>query len=115
MRAARDSGLGAGVRDEHCHIIWGVDDGAESQDMSWLMLDQAIAAGIDHIVCTPHMRWDDFDKAKVEQRFAAFAERAADAFVPQKRVGINVDFPPDAAGMPASVSLFSRVDFPALV
>lgn len=56
--------------DEHCHIIWGVDDGPGSRETSMLMLDAAHDAGITRMVCTPHMRWDDFDQATATERFA---------------------------------------------
>jgi protein-tyrosine phosphatase len=58
------------MRDEHCHIIWGVDDGSDSFDMTREMVKAAMSAGIDEIVCTPHMRWSDFDKRVVQERFA---------------------------------------------
>lgn len=64
--------------DEHCHIIWGVDDGSESREMSLAMLDAAREVGVDRMVCTPHMRWDDFDQAAVEERFADLAAEAAE-------------------------------------
>lgn len=55
--------------DEHCHIVFGVDDGARTADESSAMLQSAKDSGIDRIICTPHMRWSDFDKNKVEQHF----------------------------------------------
>lgn len=65
------------MRDEHCHIIWDVDDGSVDESMTEQMLLAAKNAGITHIVCTPHMRWNDFSQEKVEERFAIFADRAA--------------------------------------
>lgn len=55
--------------DEHCHVIPAVDDGSTSMRQSIRMLEAAKNAGIDRIICTPHMRWDDFDQAKVERNF----------------------------------------------
>lgn len=51
------------MRDMHCHILPGVDDGARDLDESLAMLAAARAAGIDEIVCTPHCRspWFDYD------------------------------------------------------
>ena len=66
------------MRDEHCHIIWDVDDGASLKRQSIKMLRAAADAGIDEMVCTPHMRWDDFDKAKVEDHFAQLKELGRD-------------------------------------
>ena len=66
------------MRDEHCHIIWGVDDGSDSWETTCAMVDEARASGIDSIICTPHMRWSDFDKAAVEERFGRLAGYAPD-------------------------------------
>lgn len=40
--------------DLHCHILPGVDDGAESIEASIAMAKQAVSQGISHILCTPH-------------------------------------------------------------
>jgi protein-tyrosine phosphatase len=40
--------------DIHCHILSGLDDGAESLDMSLAMAEMAVADGITHVVATPH-------------------------------------------------------------
>ena len=53
------------MRDEHCHILWDVDDGSQSLEMTRSMLDGVRACGFTEVVCTPHMRWKDFDAAKV--------------------------------------------------
>ncbi len=49
------------MRDIHCHILPGVDDGASSIRKSLQMLEAAQAAGITSIVCTPHVRKPYFD------------------------------------------------------
>ena len=66
------------MRDEHCHIIWGVDDGSPDWDTTCAMVDEARACGFTEIVCTPHMRWSDFDRAKIEGHFAQLSEYASD-------------------------------------
>ena len=66
------------MRDDHCHIIWGVDDGSPDWDTTRAMVDGARACGFTEIICTPHMRWSDFDRAKVERHFAQLAEYASD-------------------------------------
>lgn len=63
--------------DIHCHILNGVDDGSRSLAESHEMLLAAKSAGIDHIVCTPHCKHSDFDRALIEQRFAVLREHAA--------------------------------------
>lgn len=66
------------MRDEHCHILWGVDDGSKSWEQTVAMLDAAVKAGVTSMVCTPHMRWSDFDQKLVEGRFAQFKDVAAE-------------------------------------
>lgn len=61
------------MRDMHCHILPGVDDGARDLDESLRMLAAAREAGVTSIVCTPHCRdpyfdydamWDAFELLK---------------------------------------------------
>lgn len=61
------------MRDMHCHILPGVDDGARDLNESLRMLEAARAAGVTSIVCTPHCRdpyfdynamWDAFELLK---------------------------------------------------
>ncbi len=40
--------------DIHCHLLPGLDDGAESIAMSLKMAEMAIADGITHVIATPH-------------------------------------------------------------
>jgi protein-tyrosine phosphatase len=40
--------------DIHCHILPGLDDGAETMEMARAMAEMAIADGVTHIVGTPH-------------------------------------------------------------
>lgn len=49
------------MRDIHCHILPGVDDGAADLQESLRMLEAAKAAGVTSIVCTPHCRDPYFD------------------------------------------------------
>jgi len=41
--------------DIHCHILPGLDDGADSLEVSIEMAGMAVADGVTHIVCTPHI------------------------------------------------------------
>jgi len=41
--------------DIHSHVIWGVDDGAETPEETFRMLKEAVKDGIDRIICTPHI------------------------------------------------------------
>ena len=49
------------MRDIHCHILPGVDDGAADLTESLAMLEAAKRAGVTSIVCTPHCRDPYFD------------------------------------------------------
>lgn len=49
------------MRDMHCHILPGVDDGAVDLEESLAMVEAARRAGISEIVCTPHCRDPYFD------------------------------------------------------
>jgi protein-tyrosine phosphatase len=40
--------------DIHSHILWGMDDGSRSLEMSVAMLEMAVAGGTTDIVATPH-------------------------------------------------------------
>lgn len=40
--------------DLHCHILPGVDDGAQTLEDSLDMVRKAISQGITHLMCTPH-------------------------------------------------------------
>lgn len=40
--------------DLHCHILPGVDDGAQTMEDSIKMAKKAVSQGITHLMCTPH-------------------------------------------------------------
>ena len=65
--------------DIHSHILYGVDDGSESREMSLEMLRMSEASGVTDIFATPHVNrkglvpdWTDL------QAKAADLQRAAD-------------------------------------
>jgi protein-tyrosine phosphatase len=52
--------------DLHCHILPGLDDGADSMETALAMAESAIADGITHVVATPHANSEyRFDFARV--------------------------------------------------
>lgn len=73
------------MRDMHCHILPGVDDGSPDLEHSLAMLDAARAAGVTSMVCTPHVRdpYFDYDAmvAAYREFSAAAAERAPEVHV----------------------------------
>ena len=64
------------MRDIHCHILPGVDDGARDLEESLDMLRAAQAAGITSIVCTPHVRKPFFDYRGMRRAFQILCEHA---------------------------------------
>lgn len=60
------------MRDLHCHILPGVDDGSKSMEESLAMWEAARAAGITSITCTPHCRQPYFDYKAMWRAFYAF-------------------------------------------
>lgn len=47
--------------DLHCHALFRVDDGAESEEMMKNMLDIAYSSGTRHLCFTPHFKIYEFD------------------------------------------------------
>ncbi|GCF93292.1 tyrosine protein phosphatase [Enterococcus florum] len=47
--------------DLHCHILPGVDDGAQTMEDSLAMAEKAVSQGITHILCTPHHNNGKYD------------------------------------------------------
>lgn len=41
--------------DLHCHLLWGIDDGAQSVEDTLALCKTAVQNGIHTAVCTPHM------------------------------------------------------------
>ena len=80
------------MRDEHCHILWGVDDGSSSVEETTEMLHAACNVGIDYIVCTPHVRWSDFDAKKVLCHYEQFKKLANDTGI-KTELGFELYFP----------------------
>lgn len=76
------------MRDMHCHILPGVDDGARDLEESLQMLEAAKAAGITSITCTPHCRDPYFDYEAMWQAFYEL-EDAANGFPLQMGFEVN--------------------------
>lgn len=69
-----------GLVDIHCHVLPGVDDGADSDETGRAMLRRAIDEGVEALVLTPHVRPEDGAQRLqvLQDRFDLFAETAAD-------------------------------------
>ena len=66
------------MRDIHCHILPGVDDGAANLEQSLAMLEAARAVGVTHMVCTPHCRDPYFDFEKMWGAYRLLCAHAGD-------------------------------------
>ena len=75
------------MRDMHCHILPGVDDGAEDLAESLAMVEAAKSAGIDEIVCTPHCRDPYFDWDAMWRAYNVLCDNAPDIKI---RMGFEV-------------------------
>jgi protein-tyrosine phosphatase len=62
--------------DGHCHILYGMDDGAADFEESIAMLIAAKDAGVTGIVATPHVNNLRFDFCLAEERKTELAEYA---------------------------------------
>ncbi|MFC0233354.1 tyrosine-protein phosphatase [Vagococcus entomophilus] len=70
--------------DLHCHILYGVDDGAQTEQEAVDMARAAVASGITHILCTPHHNNGKYNNAKhtVISRVAKFQRLLDDQKIP---------------------------------
>lgn len=60
--------------DVHCHILPGVDDGAQDLDESLAMVEAAKLAGVTEMVATPHVRDPYFDYGAMWDAFGELDE-----------------------------------------
>lgn len=67
------------ITDIHSHIIWGVDDGSESKDMSLEMIRMSVKQGVGRIICTPHFspQFHRYTNETVTERFESLKESVA--------------------------------------
>lgn len=77
------------MRDIHSHIIFDVDDGADSLDESIAMLCAARNAGVTELVATPHCHRSHFDEDRIRDHFAQLKPYAHDI---DFRLGFEVNY-----------------------
>lgn len=65
--------------DLHTHLLPGVDDGSPALEHSVAVLERFAGIGVQVVVCTPHLRASEADRAPREQYEAIFAELVAAA------------------------------------
>ena len=73
--------------DIHCHVIWGVDDGADTFEETQELLRAAKKDGIDRIIVTPHVTPGvyAFPEETFQEHFAQ-----AEAFIAEEGLGISL-------------------------
>ena len=70
------------MRDVHCHILPGVDDGSPNLATSKAMLAAAAKAGVTSIVCTPHCRTRSFSQRACIEAYKSLVPAAKAANIP---------------------------------
>jgi protein-tyrosine phosphatase len=67
------------MTDIHCHILYGVDDGAKTPDDTQAMLDMAYKDGIRTIIATPHYNEDyGYGAEEIKNRLKDVSEQISD-------------------------------------
>lgn len=81
--------MSSGLVDIHCHIVPGIDDGAQTWEASSTMLQEAASAagGGLTVIATPHVSMTGAGSARRERRFAEFA-----AFAREEAPGVRMGF-----------------------
>ncbi|MBQ8921263.1 MAG: capsular polysaccharide biosynthesis protein [Oscillospiraceae bacterium] len=76
----------------HCHILPGIDDGAENAEMSRSMVQMMQEQGIDRIIATPHFyaHREKSVAAFLEKRQAAYEQIRGSLAVPDVLLGAEV-------------------------
>lgn len=75
-----------GMIDLHSHLLPGIDDGAEDVTTSIELARMAVADGISHLVCTPHIHPGRFDNTPdtIDPALSVFRAALADAGISLK-------------------------------
>jgi protein-tyrosine phosphatase len=70
--------------DLHTHVLYGVDDGAVSPEMTIALIDQAASVGISKILATPHVNAHTTEEAEAQiiRTFKIVAEQIEQAKLP---------------------------------
>jgi protein-tyrosine phosphatase len=83
--------MGSSVIDIHSHLLPAVDDGSPSIAVSVGVLERFRDAGVETLVCTPHLTASEAGRVRHEEYAARFAELCAAApAVPALRLGFEI-------------------------
>jgi len=100
--------------DRHCHILYGLDDGAADLEESLAMLRAAKAAGVTDIVATPHVLDATFDFSLARERKRELEHYAREIGV-ALQLGFEVFWPALAEMTPGMVSQCRMGDTDAIL
>jgi protein-tyrosine phosphatase len=87
--------------DLHCHILPGIDDGAEEISVSLAMARVAVADGIEVVACTPHILPGLYHNSgpAIRAATAQLQQALDDAGIPLRlAVGADIHLAPDLVG-----------------
>lgn len=66
------------MTDMHCHILFGVDDGAKSLDISLELLKQEISNDVKNVILTPHLNQESNNLDLILKNYEILKEEAKD-------------------------------------
>ena len=99
--------------DIHIHLIPAVDDGAEDQNMSLLMLLRAKEQGITHIFATPHSSAFDEHPKEVLEAFQNLYGKAAQ-MLPDMTLYLGCEVYCEADRMPEALEKLRSGEYPTM-
>jgi len=97
--------------DLHCHILPGIDDGAQNLSDSIDLVKLAIADGVSHAVCTPHIQLGRFDN---NMRTISTAFELLNAQVESQQLNIKLAFAAEVRICPEIMILAKQNKLPFL-
>ena len=100
------------MTDIHCHILPGVDDGAEDLEESLAMAVQAVHSGLRNIIATPHFQGRPGELEKLPE-FSRRLDRLKQALMLEK-IPLGIHPGAEILCLPETVELARRGQLPTL-
>jgi protein-tyrosine phosphatase len=101
----------AAMKDIHCHMLPAIDDGAKDLATALDMARSAVADGITHTVCTPHIYPGLFDNTVEDIKAATDAFRAA---LEEAEIALNISYGADIQIVPELVDGLQTGSLPTI-
>lgn len=95
--------------DIHCHLLPGIDDGAADIEQSLALARHAVADGVTHLVCTPHIQPGVYDNntCSISRAFALFS-----AALEKNRIPLQVSWAAEVRLCPEVMGLLDAGRLP---